>query len=194
MSPSGSAAIGRAGTRRGFTLVELLVAAIIMSISLTALCGSWIAMINSVRTTDKRAIAAEIGRQVTERILDLGFINQKSQLPPSTSSPTGSVTGNWTSDSANFISPEFADTRWFNMDGFEVGCINSSNSSTCASGFNASTAVFVVQSYLDFTTNTSRPDLSLETIHVIVSTVKPNGQPDTQLFTEDLVLTEGGLL
>lgn len=181
---------------RGVTFIELMVAAIIMAVSLTALVGSWIGMINSVLTTDQRAEAANIGRTVTERFMNNGYFETLAQLPETESLPSGELSSEWNFDGAAFTSPSFADQAWFNNDGFEVGCSNVMFTSTCPGGF-VPTAKFLATTQLDFTTNRSpnSPDQNLLTVHVVVSSVNSDSSVNTPpLFTDDLILTEGGVL
>ena len=183
----------------GVTFIELMVAAMIMALSLTALIGSWIGMINSVLTTDKRAQAANIGRGVMEKFLNNGYFEQLSQLPETESLPSGelSTSTNWNSENASLAIPSFADQAWFNNDGFEVSCNNVAFATTCAhtpGGFVPS-AKYYVTTQLDFTTNRAQADQNLLTVHVVVSSVNSDGSVNTPpLFTDDQILTEGGVL
>jgi len=76
------------------TLVELLMAALLLSVSLAGMVGTWLYMIQGSITVDNRAAAYECARMVMERARSNGFsVNQ----PDTMSLPMGNTQSTWQS-------------------------------------------------------------------------------------------------
>ncbi len=61
--------------RGGITLVDLLVAALIMSIGIMALVNTWLFSFRVTTNTDDAAVAYSIGRYAMERVKMSGFVS-----------------------------------------------------------------------------------------------------------------------
>lgn len=80
--------------RRGATLIEVLMAAAIVSVSLIGLVSSWLYMVTSAIATDERAAGYICARTVLERARINGFF---VNLPVTQSSPVpGNSRSRWT--------------------------------------------------------------------------------------------------
>jgi prepilin-type N-terminal cleavage/methylation domain-containing protein len=68
--PRGFPATGR---NRGVTLVEVMVASLILVVGMMGITTAWIFSMNLTRTTDETAVSFNIARSTVERIRGIGF-------------------------------------------------------------------------------------------------------------------------
>ena len=61
--------------RRGFSMIEVLVAALIVSVSLAAMISTWYVSMNMTTATSDQGIAYNLARQTIEQIKGTGFSN-----------------------------------------------------------------------------------------------------------------------
>ncbi len=59
--------------QRGLTLIEALVAALIVGVSLTALMSAWLYSFHMTRRTDELTVAYNLGRMSVERMRAMGY-------------------------------------------------------------------------------------------------------------------------
>jgi prepilin-type N-terminal cleavage/methylation domain-containing protein len=184
--PTAIAIPGRAARRsahRGFSLVEMLVAALILSVALTGLLATWLYMTRSAITTDDRAAAYECARLVLERARVNGFSITR---PPSQSSPASS------NSRSNWISPNILRNRFYDAHLEELGN-GDDNTKPQSPPTGARFAVTTLVSYSpDSSRPTGREDLRLMTVAVTVRGVDENGVVGDILAEGQTCLTEGG--
>ncbi len=70
--------------RRGFTLIEVLIAALIVGFSLASLVSLWYFSYQQVRSSDATGMAYEIARTEIEQIKETGFNYQQTTTTTST--------------------------------------------------------------------------------------------------------------
>ena len=87
--------------RSGVTLIELLVAAVIMVVSILGMVAVWAQMMRTTLTSDNRGSAYEVARSVMERSRSLGFYQN---LPYTISHPVNS--------NGNALQPTLMLARW----------------------------------------------------------------------------------
>jgi prepilin-type N-terminal cleavage/methylation domain-containing protein len=67
--------IDRRPVRGGFTMVEVLVAAVIVAFSMAAIVSTWYVASNMTISTDDKGIAYNLARQTVEAVRQQGFDN-----------------------------------------------------------------------------------------------------------------------
>lgn len=167
--------------RRGFTLVEMMVAALIVGVSLVGLVSAWTYMIGASITTDRRAAAYQCARLVMERARGNGFVLASqfdSATPLSTSSPTS---GN---SSSTWSSPFLLKNRFYTDELQEMeGGDDAETMPTPPSG-----ARFAVRTTVGYSPDSSRPagreDLRLMTLSVTVYLVNNQNQVEANPLAE----------
>ncbi len=171
--------------QRGISMIESLVAAVIIATALLALVSTWLYAVRAALITDDRSAAYEVARTVLERArANGGAINQTMVSTP--------VPGN---SRSNWISPSLLRNRFYSATLEEVG--GGSNDSTppappANAAFRVITTVTVSP---DSTYPAGREDLRLVSVEVVVNKINPDGSvQDEPLTTLQTCLTQGGLL
>ncbi len=181
----------RSVSRPGLTLIELLVASLILVVSLTGMISVWAYMINGTIITDERAGAYECARLVLERARSMGY----SSVIPTTSSapaPGNSVSG-WTS-------PHLLGFRYYDANIQELG--GGSNVEAAALAAQPANARYYVETTFGYANvgGNSRPDLNMLGYSVKVTEIDRFGVIPRDVNKRPIVsvqlqtaLTEGGI-
>jgi prepilin-type N-terminal cleavage/methylation domain-containing protein len=188
--------VPRRGASRGMTMVELLVAALILSVSLGAMIAAWLTMMTSTITIDDQAGAYAVARTALERARVVGFYSTPMSPPTTLASSDGTIVtalpleSQWSSPQIggnNASTSDYAH-RYYNQMGVEIGC-DMSGCSPSGSDTNVPAGTrYRVEMYTTATQNTTtgtlttsqtrplnRTDLNMMTIYVSVFLVYPDG-------------------
>ena len=172
-------------SRHGLTLIEMLVASLIVAVALIAMVGTWRQMFSATLLADQRGAAYQCARMVMERSRSLGF---HTTLPAASSHNLGS--------SQLVDSPVITDWRYFDNNVQELDA-GDGNPPALAAG---STARFLVLTHIAYPQPrvnslpypSGRPDLSLMAISVDVYDASL-GAGSTPIYSLQTCLTEGGI-
>jgi len=88
-------------SRRGLTLIELLVALLLLAVAISGLAGLWSFGFNTTRRSQDTGVAYNIARREIEKARNLGFMI----LPETTTTITYDGLGNPTTVSPHFTVP-----------------------------------------------------------------------------------------
>ena len=177
--------------RRGVTLIEMLVAATIMMVSILGMVAVWAQMMRTTLTSDNRGSAYEVAKQVMERSRSLGF---HQNLPYTVAHPVNSL--------GDVSQPTLMLARWRFFDEslreivlpFSFYDDVSSQSLKPAAPANARFCVLTQISRTDSSAGRippDRPDLQMMAIEVTVFDARyPNNPP---LYAVQEALTMGGI-
>lgn len=169
----------------GFTLVEVLVAMIILVVCLMGLVETWTYMFNATTSTDDRGAAYQCARMVVERAKETGY----------TLSPL-STTTNITTGSSDVNTPSLAKYRYYTKDLTDLGYTNDVYNPNAVGSLPRYVAVTALN-YGGANVPSERPDLQLELMDVRVYQVDPNHPLDAlstaPLYRLQSYLSEGGV-
>lgn len=170
--------------RRGLTLVELLVASLILAVSLMALVATWFNMLTATIDTDDRGAAYECARIVLERAHINGYTvyQYNVNLPTTISQPGNAALSAWSS-------PNIARYRYFSADLSQE--LLASNADTLPAAPAESRYLAVTQ--YDSSPNAPHSHLSLMTVKVTVYFVRSDGSIGSELYQMQTCLALGGV-
>ena len=175
--------------RRGVSLIESLIASVIIATALIALVSTWLYVVRAALLSDDRSAGYEVARTVLERARNTGgAINQ----PVMTSAPAdGNIHSRWTS-------PSLLRNRFYDAKLDEVGGGSNADNPPAPppdAAFRAITTVTVSPDLPRRTCPVGRDDLRLVTITVVIHKVNPDGTVQADpISTLQTCLTQGGLL
>lgn len=178
----------------GLTLVELLVAALVIAVGLLALVATWAAMTSLAIEADTRTSSFEVARLVMERARSFGYTHNGSANPDavflaaadSVSFPSADVTTTWQSACLQKY-------RFFDNDVQELR-----GGGNNVPGAPPPNARYLVTTFLHYTPDANalaqRSDLHLMVVTVLVQQVRANGSIDRQPLAQlQSAMTQGGL-
>lgn len=170
--------------RRGLTLIELLVASLILAVSLMALVATWFNMLTATIDTDDRGAAYECARIVLERAHVNGFTvsNYNVNIPPTLSQPGDAALSVWSS-------PNIARYRYFSADLSRE--LLASNADTVPAA--PADARYLAETQVSSSPNAPHSHLSLMTVKVIVYLVRGDGSIGSELYQMQTCLALGGV-
>ncbi len=180
----------RRRAHHGLTLVEMLVAGVILAFALMGLVETWLTMMRSTITTEDRSAGYECARMVLERARVNGFsmngfnLSDPQKLHPiSAPDPTDPNVSQWSSPNIvtyRFYSPELQELAYSDTDPTPPAGVGDIR-------YRATTMV-------RHSDTAPRSDLNLELVSVTVNLVNANGTVGTDpLCQVQTFLTEGGI-
>ena len=172
--------------RCGVTLIELLIAALIMIIAITGLVATWAQMMRTTLVSDNRGSIYELARQVMERSRSVGFYQN---LPAMTVQPANNA------NNSGYTTPVIAHWRFFDEGMKEISFDPNVIRPTTPMDSAGRLARYCVETTTYYTPDANRvadrPDLEMLTIQVDVYDVMKN--PNLSAYTLMDSLTQGGI-